>query len=730
MHGYGDNYCISGRLAYNSSMNTSMAASIAGIVLVSAGFAFAQTSVSDTLLNALSGKSTQASATTPTDPNSREYKAAVANVQALIAQLTKVLADLIAKRAAAPQTSLCDPITRPLAVGSRGADVLCLQRFLIKEGHLASDLATGFFGPLTAAAVQLYQSTKNIVSGGNADSTGYGVVGPKTQAAINLALGNFTSSVDAVGSCALDGVVLTHGATGFFYASKTAAKPSDCVSLPRTCSNGVLGGSNNLKYATCAAGVSATAACTFGGYTLSHGQSVTAYQSSSVAAGSVCLSETRTCLNGTLSGSHTNVTCGVQGSTSCSFNGLTLTSGQSVTAYQAATVAYGQSCVSQTRTCSNGSLGGSYAFTACTVAAAPAAASCTLDGVTLQDGQSATFYTASSVAFGGSCSSIGVTRTCSNGTLSGSSANNKSSCSVAAAGSCIFNGQSVAHGASVTAYQASSVAYGQSCTSQSRTCSNGTLSGTYTYASCSVASASSVTPGSQTFTASGTFTVPAHNTLTAQCWGGGGGGANSFLHSNYFPGESLPGYYGGTGGQSSFNGTLIANGGAGGSLAIASEGQGYTPGSGGAGGTASGGDENTAGAAGTAGATDVVYVSSGSGGTAGGSGGGVGGASNTYGEGGCQSLSCDSPGNAGSAPGGGGGGAVGTGSDQGSGGGGGGGGFVKKTYAAGVFTVGSGISVVVGSGGQGGQEVWGIGGILDHSAGGNGARGECRISWQ
>lgn len=51
---------------------------------------------------------------------------------------------------------------------------------------------------------------------------------------------------------------------------------------------------------------------------------------------------------------------------------------------------------------------------------------------------------------------------------------------------CTFNGQTVTSGSSVTANQASSVAYGSSCVSQSRSCSNGTLSGSYQYPSCSV----------------------------------------------------------------------------------------------------------------------------------------------------------------------------------------------------------------------------------------------------
>ena len=58
------------------------------------------------------------------------------------------------------------------------------------------------------------------------------------------------------------------------------------------------------------------------------------------------------------------------------------------------------------------------------------------------------------------------------------------------AGSCTFNGKTIASGSSVTAYLASSVPSGQTCKSQARTCSNGTLSGTYANASCSVQVAS------------------------------------------------------------------------------------------------------------------------------------------------------------------------------------------------------------------------------------------------
>jgi hypothetical protein len=56
---------------------------------------------------------------------------------------------------------------------------------------------------------------------------------------------------------------------------------------------------------------------------------------------------------------------------SCTFNGKTVASGQSVTAYQAAQVGYGHTCVSQKRTCTNGTLSGSYTFASCTVKTKP-----------------------------------------------------------------------------------------------------------------------------------------------------------------------------------------------------------------------------------------------------------------------------------------------------------------------------------------------------------------------
>ena len=106
-------------------------------------------------------------------------------------------------------------------------------------------------------------------------------------------------------------------------------------------------------------------------------------------------------------------------------------------------------------------------------------ASCTLNGQTVASGQSVTAYTAQSVPYGSVCSSVAQSISCTNGTLS-SSGTLFTNCSVTAPASCSFNGASVASGSAVTAYQSASVPFGTTCTSESRSCLNGTLSGSFT----------------------------------------------------------------------------------------------------------------------------------------------------------------------------------------------------------------------------------------------------------
>jgi len=59
-----------------------------------------------------------------------------------------------------------------LSFGARGSAVTTLQRKLISLGYLTSDSATGYFGPLTRAAVLRFQCDRKIVCSGGEISTG------------------------------------------------------------------------------------------------------------------------------------------------------------------------------------------------------------------------------------------------------------------------------------------------------------------------------------------------------------------------------------------------------------------------------------------------------------------------------------------------------------------------------------------------------------------------------
>jgi len=72
---------------------------------------------------------------------------------------------------------------RSLSSGLSGDDVVALQKTLIAQGYLASGYATGYFGPLTQTAVEKFQCAHNIICSGTS-TQGYGVYGPKTQAAL------------------------------------------------------------------------------------------------------------------------------------------------------------------------------------------------------------------------------------------------------------------------------------------------------------------------------------------------------------------------------------------------------------------------------------------------------------------------------------------------------------------------------------------------------------------
>ena len=224
---------------------------------------------------------------------------------------SKALQDCLQKNmpspAAAPQSyagavsagaQSCPQLTRALSFGSRGPDVVQLQQYLISPGLLSADSATGYFGPLTEAAVQQWQSSHGVVSSGSAETTGYGAVGPRTRAALasacsgvsNPSTGSAPSSTSGQANQSLiDSLLAQVKVLQEKLAQLIAAK----------------GGGGE-------SGSTSQASCSWNGTTIASGSSVTAYQSSSVAYGSQCVSQQRTCTNNILSGSYLYAACSVQ----------------------------------------------------------------------------------------------------------------------------------------------------------------------------------------------------------------------------------------------------------------------------------------------------------------------------------------------------------------------------------------------------------------------------------
>jgi len=100
-------------------------------------------------------------------------------------------------------------ITGELDLGDRGTEVTELQTYLATDSNLyPSGLVTGYYGQLTKAGIERFQTTEGIVSNGTPSTTGYGRVGPQTRTALNVKL----SGVNQLGDVYAP-IIRTVGAT-------------------------------------------------------------------------------------------------------------------------------------------------------------------------------------------------------------------------------------------------------------------------------------------------------------------------------------------------------------------------------------------------------------------------------------------------------------------------------------------------------------------------------------
>lgn len=111
---------------------------------------------------------------------------------------------------------------RSLILGTSGNDVVELQSALIAKGYLAAGKNTGYFGSLTLEALKKFQCESGIICSGDAVA-GYGIAGPRTQAALGLSSssGGSASSGVVVGTQNPGSITgsLTPKATGKFEIS-------------------------------------------------------------------------------------------------------------------------------------------------------------------------------------------------------------------------------------------------------------------------------------------------------------------------------------------------------------------------------------------------------------------------------------------------------------------------------------------------------------------------------
>ncbi len=147
-------------------------------------------------------------------------------------------------------------------------------------------------GPKTRKDIANYCGTTNPIgnppvsvtppSGGGSGGSGSGSGGSNPTAPTNPA------APPQPASGTLNGATIASGSSQTFYSSQSVTAGSSCSSVAqsRSCTDGTLSGDATYQYSSCAVG--AAASCTFNNQATADGASVTAYQSSSVAAGQTC----------------------------------------------------------------------------------------------------------------------------------------------------------------------------------------------------------------------------------------------------------------------------------------------------------------------------------------------------------------------------------------------------------------------------------------------------------
>ncbi|MDO8481794.1 MAG: peptidoglycan-binding protein [bacterium] len=111
--------------------------------------------------------------------------------------------------------SACPLFGTGLKRGSSGDAVTRLQKFLARDqGVYPEATVSGTYGPLTEAAVKRWQVKFNIVTSGTPESTGFGIAGPRTVAAM-ISQCSGSTQIPVSAAPALGGYMSVSPVTGY-----------------------------------------------------------------------------------------------------------------------------------------------------------------------------------------------------------------------------------------------------------------------------------------------------------------------------------------------------------------------------------------------------------------------------------------------------------------------------------------------------------------------------------
>lgn len=115
------------------------------------------------------------------------------------------------------------------------------------------------------------------------------------------------------------------------------------------------------------------AKCEYDGKEYWHGETIKTFSQSSVAYDKVCEQQTHTCDNGTFTGQIGFKDCGVGVARDCQIGADTIKHNAEVTRFESGSVAYNESCRSEVRRCTDGTIPGTYIVKNCLPAQPPQA---------------------------------------------------------------------------------------------------------------------------------------------------------------------------------------------------------------------------------------------------------------------------------------------------------------------------------------------------------------------